>query len=111
LTALAGNNPGILASVSLGTFFIASTYIADWFAHFCLIWIILQVGGMASGLASGVSMAAMRIRYLISPVTSGLIVAKDAASMTNPVRTRRDRESGMMTTARQANHLVAGNTM
>jgi type IV secretion system protein VirB6 len=65
---------------------------------------------MASGLAGGVSMAAMRIRHLISSVTSGLIVAKGAANMTNPVRTRRDRESGM-TTARQANHLVAGNTM
>jgi type IV secretion system protein VirB6 len=41
-----------------------------------LCWIILQAGGMASGLAGGVSMAAMGIRHLISPVTGGLNAAK-----------------------------------
>ena len=70
-----------------------------------LCWIILQAGGMASGLAGGVSMAAtMGIRHLMSPVTGGL-------NIVNPMTTRRDMQSGMMVTARRANHLVAGNTM
>jgi type IV secretion system protein VirB6 len=76
-----------------------------------LIWIILQAGGIASGLAGGVSMAAMGIRHLISPVTATMSAAKGVANAVNPVSTRRDMESGMMTTARRANHLVAGNTM
>lgn len=76
-----------------------------------LIWIILQAGGMASGLAGGVSMAAMGIRHLISPVTAGLSAVKGAGNMVNPLSTRRDMESGMMTTARRANHFASGNTM
>ena len=76
-----------------------------------LVWIILQVGGLASGLAGGVSMAAMGIRHLISPVTGGLSLAKGATNVFNPASTRRDMQSGMMVTARRANHLVAGNTV
>jgi type IV secretion system protein VirB6 len=76
-----------------------------------LCWIILQAGGMASGLAGGVSMAAMGIRHLISPVTGGLNAAKGVGNMVNPMTTRRDMQSGMMVTARRGNHLVAGNTM
>lgn len=76
-----------------------------------LIWIILQAGGMASGLAGGVSMAAMGIRHLMSPVSGGLNAAKTVGNMANPMSTRRDMQSGQMVTARRANHLVAGNTM
>lgn len=76
-----------------------------------LCWIILQAGGMASGLAGGVSMAAMGIRHIMSPVTGGLGAAKGVGNMANPMSTRRDMQSGMMVTARRANHLVAGNTM
>lgn len=76
-----------------------------------LCWIILQAGGMASGLAGGVSMAAMGIRHLISPVTGGLNAARGVGNMVNPMTTRRDMQSGQMVTARRANHLVAGNTM
>ena len=76
-----------------------------------LVWIILQAGGIASGLAGGVSMAAMGIRHLAMPVTGGLRGAKGVGNMVNPMTTRRDMQSGMMVTARRANHLVAGNTM
>lgn len=75
-----------------------------------LIWLILQAGGMASGLAGGVSMAAMGVRHLMSPVTGGLSAVKGVGNMINPVSTRRDMGSGMMTTASRASHLVAGNT-
>lgn len=73
-----------------------------------LCWIILQAGGMASGLAGGVSMAAMSVRHLMSPVSGGL---RAANRMVNPQSTRRDMQSGMMVTGGRLNHLVAGNTM
>jgi type IV secretion system protein VirB6 len=76
-----------------------------------LIWIILQAGGMASGLAGGVSMAAMGIRHLISPVTAGMSVAKGAGNMVNPIKTRHDLASGQRVTARASSHMMAGNTM
>lgn len=76
-----------------------------------LCWIILQAGGMAAGLAGGVSMAAMGIRHFMSPVTGGLKAAKGVGDMVNPMTTRRDMQSGQMVTARRANQLVAGNTM
>jgi type IV secretion system protein VirB6 len=76
-----------------------------------LLWILLQVGGMASGLAGGVSMTAMGIRHLMMPVTGGLSAAKTAGNIINPMSTRRDMQSGMMVTARRGNHLIAGNTM
>lgn len=76
-----------------------------------LIWIILQAGGMASGLAGGVSMAAMGIRHLISPVTASLSAAKGVGNMVNPVSQRRDMESGQMVSARRSSHMMAGNTM
>lgn len=76
-----------------------------------LCWIILQAGAMASGIAGGISMAAMNIRHLISPVTGGAKAARTAGNLLNPVSTRRDMQSGMMSTARRANHLVAGNTV
>ncbi len=76
-----------------------------------LCWIILQATGMASGLAGGISTAAMGIRHLISPVTSSLQAAEGTKAKLNPMKTRRDMQSGMMVTARRANHLVAGNTM
>jgi len=61
-----------------------------------LCWIILQAGGMASGLAGGVSMAAMGIRHLMSPISGGLNAAKTAGNIANPMTTRRDMQSGMM---------------
>lgn len=69
-----------------------------------LCWIIMQAGGMASGLAGGISMSAMGIRHLMSPVTGAL-------NTINGPSTRRDLESGMMVTAGRTNHMIAGNTM
>ncbi len=76
-----------------------------------LIWIILQAGGIASGLAGGVSMAAMGIRHLAMPVTGAMRGMSAARNFVDPMTTRRDMQSGMMTTARRSNHMVAGNTM
>jgi type IV secretion system protein VirB6 len=76
-----------------------------------LVWIILQAGGMASGLAGGVSMAAMSLRHLITPLTGSAKTARGVGNLVNPMSTRRDMQSGMMTTARRANHMIAGNTV
>ena len=76
-----------------------------------LIWVIMQIGGMASGLAGGVSMAAMSIRHLMMPITGAMSAIKGAHKLLDPMTTRRDMHSGMMTTARRSNHMVAGNTM
>jgi type IV secretion system protein VirB6 len=72
---------------------------------------ILQIGGMAAGLAGGISMAALTLRDIISPTTGGLSLAQGAGDIINPMSTRRDLQSGMVVTARRSNHLIAGNTM
>lgn len=69
-----------------------------------LCWIIMQAAGMASGLAGGVSMAAMGIRHLMSPMSG-------TARAINRPSTRRDMQSGMMVTGGRLNHMAAGNTM
>lgn len=72
---------------------------------------LVQIGGLAAGLAGGISMAALTLRDMISPATGGLNFAKGAGGILNPMSTRRDLQSGMMVTARRGNHLIAGNTM
>ncbi|GHS73921.1 TPA: type IV secretion system protein [Klebsiella pneumoniae] len=64
-----------------------------------------EVGG---ALAGGVATAGITLRQMAQGA-----VAPGAAinNMVNPVTTRRDLQSGMMTTARASNHWVAGNTM
>ena len=76
-----------------------------------LAYMTSQVGGMASGLAGGVSMAALGLRQLAMPVTGSLSAARTANDLVNPVTTRRDMQSGQMVTARRANQLMAGNTI
>lgn len=74
-------------------------------------WIILQAGSMASGLAGGLSMAAMDIRQTMAPLSSASNVTKGIVNTLNPKTTRRDMQSGMMTTASRASHLMSGNTL
>ncbi|MDR1709135.1 MAG: type IV secretion system protein [Candidatus Accumulibacter sp.] len=76
-----------------------------------LLFLVHQTGGMASALAGGISMAAMSLRQVASPVAgaSGAIV--ETGRMLNPVSTRRDLQSGMMGSRTRLDHLVAGNTM
>ena len=71
---------------------------------FVLVFILSEARGMAAGLAGGLSMSAMTISHILTPAR----VARNAA---DPVSTRRDLQSGMLTTARRSNHLVAGNTI
>ncbi|HAV1900468.1 TPA: type IV secretion system protein [Enterobacter hormaechei subsp. steigerwaltii] len=64
-----------------------------------------EVGG---ALAGGMATAGITLRQM----AQGAMAPGAAINNTlNPVTTRRDLQSGMMTTARAANHWVAGNTM
>lgn len=76
-----------------------------------LCFLISHVSSMASGLAGGVSAAALGIRHLASPVTAPLAAATGVGNIINAKSTRRDLESGQMVTAGRTNHLTAGNTM
>lgn len=76
---------------------------------FC--WIILQVPAKASALAGGMSMAAMGLRHLASPVAAGTRMTKGVGNLVNPVSTRRDLQSGMMASGTRLDHLAAGNTV
>lgn len=76
---------------------------------FC--WIILQVPAKAAALAGGMSMAAMTLRHLASPVAAGSRLTKNAGNLLNPTSTRRDLQSGMMATGTRMDHLMAGNTV
>ncbi len=65
--------------------------------------IIQQVYGMAAGLAGGLSMAALTYVHMATP-------GRIARNAVDPMSSRRDMQSGMQTTARRHEHLLAGNT-
>lgn len=77
--------------------------------------IVLEVAGVASALAGGVSMSVMSLGQLASAAVAPARLAGRAASgvrnAVDPMTTRRDMQSGMMTTARRSNHMIAGNTI
>lgn len=72
-----------------------------------LLWIILQSGTMASGLAGGMSSAALQLRHLLSPIEGAKWLVKRA----NPVSARRDLRSGRIEHMTRLQHLTAGNTV
>jgi type IV secretion system protein VirB6 len=85
------------------------------------VWIILQSGSLASGLAGGAGMAAISLRQMAMPVKAAAAVAGGAArgaaaaarggyNLVNPVSTRRDASSGQAVEARRFSHILQGNT-
>ena len=83
-------------------------------ASYLLYRVLLEVGGVASALAGGVSMSVLSLGQLAAAALApASLMTRTGAAVRNvidPVTTRRDLQSGMMTTARRSNHLVAGNT-
>ncbi|WP_319103242.1 type IV secretion system protein [Pseudomonas aeruginosa] len=75
-----------------------------------LAWIALQAGSMASGLAGGVSLAAMSLRQVVAPAASA---ARTATRPLNPLAqsTRLDPRTGHQTTASRAEHFAMGRTI
>lgn len=73
-----------------------------------VFYMLQQAYAVGGALAGGVATAGITLRQMAQGA-----VAPGAAinNMVNPMTTRRDMQSGMMTTARAANHWVAGNTM
>ena len=80
-----------------------------------LSFILFQVGGLASGLAGGVSMAAMTLRQMASPATSAArsisTGAASAQDIVNPLSTRLDPKTGLQTTSRRLEHLAMGRSV
>lgn len=85
------------------------------FITIVMLIMLYEVKSHAAGLAGGMASAAITLgnmatgtaRALSSPANA----ARSVAGVFNPVSTRRDLQSGMMTTAGKLNHLVAGNSM
>lgn len=73
-----------------------------------LTYLIKRSSEIASGLSGGVALAALGVRHFLSPVAS---TARGINSVVNPVSTRRDMQSGMMTSGSRMDHLIAGNTV
>ncbi|ESE18026.1 MULTISPECIES: type IV secretion system protein [Enterobacteriaceae] len=75
-----------------------------------LAYIAMQASSMASGLAGGVSLAALSLRQIVSPAASA---AATAARPINPLAksTRLDPRTGHQTTASRAEHLAMGRTV
>lgn len=80
---------------------------------FAMAWIALQAGSMASGLAGGVSLAAMSLRQIAAPAAAAASVARTAARPFNPLAqsTRLDPRTGHQTTASRAEHFAMGRTL
>lgn len=78
-----------------------------------LAWIAMQAGSMASGLAGGVSLAAMSLRQIAAPAAAATSVAGKAGRPLNPLAqsTRLDPRTGHQTTASRAEHFAMGRTL
>jgi len=82
------------------------------FVCFILGWLIKNVGQKAAALAGGMSVGALALRAMVSPVTGAAGgIASFGSNVLNPTSVRRDLQSGMMTSGTRADHLVAGNTV
>jgi len=76
-----------------------------------LSWIAMQAGGMASGLAGGVSTSALSLRQIASGAMSPARAVGAAHNVVNPTSTRLDPRTGHQTTARRAEHLAMGRSV
>lgn len=73
-----------------------------------LAFIIMQIGGMASGIAGGAGMAALSLRQLTGAVTSP---AKAIAGRVNPVSNRLDPTTGLQTSSSRFEHMAMGRSV
>lgn len=71
---------------------------------FIIAFLLQQTYGLAASLAGGFSMSALTYAHLLTP-------GRVARNIVDPLTSRRDAQSGMQTTARRHEHLIAGNTV
>lgn len=76
-----------------------------------LFWLLYETNHIATALAGGMSSVAVSLRNLAAPVTGGMRATKGVGNLLNPTSTRRDMQSGMMSTGTRLDHMVAGNTI
>lgn len=73
-----------------------------------VLYMVYQAHSLGGQLAGGLSSGAVTLRQMAQ---AALNPAKAVFNTVNPMSTRRDLQSGMMTTARSANHMIAGNSV
>ena len=73
-----------------------------------VLYMVYQAHSLGGQLAGGLSSGAVTLRQMAQ---AALNPAKAVFNTVNPMSTRRDLQSGMMTTARSANHVIAGNSV
>ena len=80
-----------------------------------LAFLIFKSGEFAAGVAGGVSMAALSLRQMVSPVTATASAvsggAASAGKIINPVSNRLDPKTGLQTSSSRAEHLYMGRTI
>lgn len=76
-----------------------------------LAFIILQIAGMASGIAGGAGMAALSMRQLVGVATAPGRAMTGTARMVNPVSNRLDPRTGLQTSSSRAEHLAMGRSV
>lgn len=73
-----------------------------------MFWLLKEANDIAGALAGGANSAAITLRGM---ATGAMAPMRTLARTINAPSTRRDMQSGMMSTAGRLNHMVAGNTM
>lgn len=73
-----------------------------------VLYMVYQAYSLGGQLAGGLSSSAITLRQMAQ---AALNPAKAVFNTVNPMSTRRDLQSGMMTTARGVNHVIAGNSV
>ncbi|MFG0865166.1 type IV secretion system protein [Pseudomonas sp. FYR_7] len=73
-----------------------------------VLYMVYQAYSLGGQLAGGLSSSAITLRQMAQ---AALNPAKAVFNTVNPMSTRRDLQSGMMTTARGLNHMIAGNSV
>lgn len=80
-----------------------------------LTYLILKSSDLAAGVAGGISMAALTLRQMASPVTATASTVSGGAASTgkilNPVSNRLDPKTGLQTSSSRAEHLYMGRTI
>ena len=73
-----------------------------------VLYMVYQAYSLGGQLAGGLSSSAITLRQMAQ---AAINPAKAVFNTVNPMSTRRDLQSGMMTTARGLNHVIAGNSV
>ena len=81
------------------------------FVSLILAWVTMQIGGLASGISGGASMAALTLRQVAGIAVAPAKAATSGARMLNPISNRLDPRSGLQTSSSRLEHFAQGRSM